>query len=967
MKYIFIILTCALLANANPFFKNQWGLVNSSQKYIKIIGELEKTEVKGIKGIDINWKKPNLKKKPIIAIIDTGLDIYHPEFKDKIWKNPEFSKEFDYAPELSLGKNFLVGDYKKKIQFRLDKDDQCKKDKIACVKQLAKSTFNVMDDKGHGTHVSGIAAARDDDQGIVGVSPDALIMPLKVIDNDVSGYFHNGQSMVDIFAKAIEFAVKNKADVINMSVGFPSIVLTERFKKAIKLASDKNIPIVVAAGNNNKEIAVYPCSFESVICVGAIDHEGKIPNFSNFGHKVDILAPGENILSTYPLEIESELLRIQGYEYIKGSSQAAPFVTGVVANIKGTYPDISLKDLKNRLFSNTKDIFEKQKHSMFGLIDQEKSLTKIQKSIVVPEFKGRDKIEIDSNREFTYDLKLKNLGLPGEVKLKLRSELIKFNKSQFVKFINDELVISINGKVEDLEIDFNIPVIIELSMGEFIKKFQINLNATKKISLETLDRIEIPEQNLSNVLLFRRGKKTSLLRYIQPFEGSMDNIEYYYLDRSKKEKIHLNVLIHSQGELKKFELIYPREEKINHIVKGDYNLDGKSDYLVITRKVKNPDRSNKQRALYTYNLYFYQSDFTKLYPENLYHWTYTDNFAVLDSSQGLLPFKNRQSKVNWIKHSHPLLGNIMLPIIKRVGVRLNIDNGDDLFDFDLFQKANRYYVLIPNELRVLEPRVFKSFEFEQTLQKSLGVSDSTRIRFLSIISSTQGAISFIAQVEVGRESKYYLVNFNEFGKYTISSEILTGVSFLEKSVTLNLQKHQNESLLFRLVDQSLGSINIVSDTGELIESKDLPSKGWDDPIISHLGSYKFNEQSSVFLESRYWMHLFSGDQHFTLPINRESSFPGVFFKETMEVIETSIKGVLTPSLFVNSTLLYGDQLYSSVKIGDEFIRPINFSVSVPENCTYVAPGKTNFLGAHHYLLNCKLDNKAYLYKVPLEI
>ncbi len=965
MKYIVLLYSFTIFAN--PFFKNQWGLENSSQSYVKIIGELEKTNIPGVKGLDINWKKPKLKKRPIIAIIDTGLDIYHPEFKDRIWKNPEFSQKYDFAPELSLGKNFLVGDYQKKINFKLSKDEECKKDKKACIQKLSKSTFNVIDDKGHGTHVSGIAAAADNKLGVVGISPDALIMPLKVIDNDVSGYSHNGKSMVDVFAQAIEFAVKNKADVINMSVGFPSIVLTQRFKKAIKLASDNNIPIIVAAGNNNKEIAVYPCSFESVICVGAIDHTGKIPNFSNFGHKVDILAPGENILSTYPLEIESELLRVQGYEYIKGSSQAAPFVTGVVANIKGVFPEIGLKELKNRLFSNAKKIEDKKKHSMFGLVDQERSLQKSNEFLVVPKFKGRDKIEIDSKRGFSYNLKIENLGKAGELKIELSSNVLKFKKKVFTRNIENELKLSIQGQIENLEIDFSVPLNITLSIGNFSETFKVNLNAVKKIDLAKIEKIEIPEEKLSNILLFRRGKKTSLLRYIQPFQGTMDNSEYYYLDRSKKNEIHVKLLIHTNNQFKKLELIYPKGERVNHIVKGDYNLDGKSDYLVVTKKLNNPERSQRSRALYTYNLYFYKSDFTKLYPGDLYNWKYSDNYSVLDSSKGLLPFKNRQSKVNWIKHTHPKLGDILLPIIKRVGIRTSIDNGDDLFDFDLFQKSNRYYVLIPNKARTLEPRVFKSFQFEEKLRQLLDLSDSARIRFLSIITSPLGVINFITQIEEGSTKKYYLVNFSKFEHYTLSSNILDGVSFLDKAVTLNLQKHQNESLLFRLVDQSLGSIKVISDNGNLVETKELNSRGWDDPIISHLGSYKLNGEANIFLESRYWMHLFSGGNHFTLPINRESSFPGVFFKETMEVIETSIKGELTPSLFVNSTLLYGDQLYSSVQVDGKFIRPIDFSISIPENCTYVAPGKTNSTGAHNYLLNCKVDNKAYIYKIPLNI
>ena len=83
-----------------------------------------------------------------------------------------------------------------------------------------------------------------------------------------------------------------------------------------KPTSKNSIDIDVKLFKNERQKCIFPCSYENVICVGAVDNRGDLTDFSNHGSKVDIVAPGESIVSTYPGNIESRVLRIKNYDLL---------------------------------------------------------------------------------------------------------------------------------------------------------------------------------------------------------------------------------------------------------------------------------------------------------------------------------------------------------------------------------------------------------------------------------------------------------------------------------------------------------------------------------------------------------------------------------------------------------------------------------------------------------------------------
>ena len=200
-------------------------------------------------------------------------------------------------------------------------------------------------EESHGTHVAGvIAAERDNNRGMKGVANNVLIMPVRVVPN--------GDEYDKDVSLAIRYAVDNGAHIINTSFGKSYSPHSQKVRDAIVYAAENDVLIVNAAGNDKEDLDVknsFPNDAingsaevsDNFISVGALypkTGSSMVADFSNYGKReVDIFAPGFDIYSPQPEN---------GYDFISGTSFAAPAVAGVAALIKSQYPKLSAKEIK---------------------------------------------------------------------------------------------------------------------------------------------------------------------------------------------------------------------------------------------------------------------------------------------------------------------------------------------------------------------------------------------------------------------------------------------------------------------------------------------------------------------------------------------------------------------------------------------------------------------------------------------
>lgn len=256
----------------------------------------------------------------IIAIVDTGVDYNHPDLSENMWTNPEEIPDNGVDDDGNGYVDDVFG-----WDFVGDGDDNDTDDN------------DPMDLNGHGTHVSGIAAAKGDNAlGVTGVCWTAKIMPLRFLDAD-------GVGTVADEISAIDYAIANGAHIINASFGDDTFTQSEY--DAISRANSEGILFVAAAGNlgpNDDPSQFYPASYNlpNIISVTATNQDDNLCWFSNYGATtVDVGAPGVHIYSTRPGGIR--------YQYMHGTSVAAPYVAGLAALIWGYDSGLTHYEIKD--------------------------------------------------------------------------------------------------------------------------------------------------------------------------------------------------------------------------------------------------------------------------------------------------------------------------------------------------------------------------------------------------------------------------------------------------------------------------------------------------------------------------------------------------------------------------------------------------------------------------------------------
>lgn len=254
---------------------------------------------------DISTGNPNT----LLAVVDTGIYAGHP----------------DLGQNIVNGYDFLNGD------------------------------ADASDDSGHGTHTAGIVAAvGNNGRGVAGMCWQCRVLAVKVLDAE------GGGSQIAV-STGIRYAADQGARVINLSLGGRND--SRLLHAAVRYATDRGALVVVAAGNEAEEgnPVEYPAAYTETIAVGAIDLDETHASFSNYGDYVDVSAPGVNIGSTGWVEGDPE-----PYFAASGTSEAAPFVTGLAGLIWSINPALTNEDVRRVILSTTDDLGVPGQDPFFG-------------------------------------------------------------------------------------------------------------------------------------------------------------------------------------------------------------------------------------------------------------------------------------------------------------------------------------------------------------------------------------------------------------------------------------------------------------------------------------------------------------------------------------------------------------------------------------------------------------------------
>ncbi|WP_376774079.1 type VII secretion-associated serine protease mycosin [Allostreptomyces psammosilenae] len=263
-----------------------------------------------------------------VAVIDTGVDASHPQL----------------AGAVERGRDLIE-----------NKDD------------------GRFDDVGHGTKVAGIIAAREsDDTGFVGIAPGATILPIRQNDGTGQGEGEDGKDhgTAESLARAIRYAVEQGADVINISQDTADGTNPPVLAEAVADAVAEDVVVVASAGNNGADgqaRTTYPAAYPGVIAVGSSDRNNERSVFSQAGEFVDVVAPGEDVVSTVPRG---------GHCVDVGTSFSAPYVSGVAALLRAKYPDWSAEEIAAWMAQTAQR--SDRDHNQFvgwGVVDPVKALT----------------------------------------------------------------------------------------------------------------------------------------------------------------------------------------------------------------------------------------------------------------------------------------------------------------------------------------------------------------------------------------------------------------------------------------------------------------------------------------------------------------------------------------------------------------------------------------------------------------
>lgn len=880
-----------------PFFGFQWALFPGNQTIQVDLDDIHPVTIQVDPKFSIHWANSDerMKRDVVVAVLDSGVDTSHPDLKSALLTGKDFSVMGTRRPQ------------------------------------------SIEDEIGHGTHVASVMAAEiNNHEGIRGLSGRIKILPLKVY-SELEGRSQDPLPIAKRVTAALEYAIEQKVDVINMSMGWPRSENTLEVEAAINKAIENGIVVVAGIGNDHHEAQIYPCAFRNVICVGSIDLNGELSSFSNFGGHVDVVAPGQAILGAWLTQEISRGFGPKGYEIKSGTSQSTPIVSALAATLKGMYPEQSALMIRQKILKTARHWYPLIN---FGLIDWQNALNSGDQPFTAPDFKKLDLVVVDpATKTFELPIVIES-DSPGPHNFQVESEsdgvTLDRLKAQGFDKNSGRWYYTATGRLASLGINNRFRYQIKIGSAAYSHQIimAVNLEGSKPVEVnapsERFALVQDPRGQTSvRVWDFKESKEHGTLVQLFSLQGS--------------DWIEDNVV------LKQVLGIYPGFG----LVRSKWSNRRNDGYLIAGVEREGDDVKGLR-------IYYLDEDF-----RIAYNWP-------LDLEATLAYPEAKDKDVVLGSLASPLLDEtIKVPVFEDRAEIPKADLNPDRFAFERNFTFKRIYYIEPQKSAdggiKAATRTLMAFEFERFVRTSLALEDTTDIEVIGLKTQSQDDLRlgrirlllFIGQgvlgqhyelsiddlanpwksenlklvdaghldLRGGRLDEGWLITEHGFDRFT---DIQTLYSFISARGLLGIDKKW-KSMIFRIPRSGEKIVSTIktfvrgSDQLALLETSDyIRAKGtWNGRIIdSHTQAYR-----SSFLPGNLFTQLF-------VPVLLgKPQVPGVmvdysqFFSQAMSVYTLNEDG--------------------------ELFSPVRLSFQVPYGCRVARNAQWTEAGTSRILLLCQ--------------
>lgn len=940
----------SLLPSENPnrivsdeLFPYQWGLMNQGQSYVREKDDIHNLPLNGVNGKDVGWQGVvnNLPSgRPIVAVLDSGVDLTHPDLQGNLWKN---EKECGKDETIDNDKNKLPGDCHG-WNFTAAIDDP-----------QARSPQDI---DGHGSHVAGIIAAAKNDIGIVGVNPNALIMPIKVMRDSNS---KSNIAASESFAQGIIYAVNMGAHVINMSLGWPRSLETKHLRDAVYYALARNVIIVAAAGNNNSTEPLFPCAYDGVICAGSSTLDGRYAGYTNYGGHVDGVTPGEAILSLNPMMFEPEYFSVSGYDIKSGTSQSAPMLAGLISIVKAQDPGISIDEIYGRIYLAPKNT-DKRKYTLGGDVTWEAISKKVAVPVVRPVLKRIRQLVVTGERADTkLVIPVRNFGTESSglsVKVESLSSGVEFQSdSQPVDSLKTAEVkdLTFNAKITDMNAESSIKIKITIEGQDGAESYTNEIPVVRDIRPEaSFEKIgfvfkdkALPIGNVAD------GKIVSYISTVESY-GKSNKHEFFMRKTNAKEKnIELTVLRRENGKINEASasMIIDGALSLVNFLRLDLNFDGNDDYFVQTL---NEDAKGDKFLEYS----FYNSELKALWP-GFQHIKVTIDLAIANMND-----------VMFTRMDHPKLGAMMVPAYFTEGQIPKVDQTQDFFGrYDASKELRLYYLEPQVEEKNLRIRTLTTHSWKENLKKELNSKWFETVLVENVLpvsadDAKKGQLRVILSVGQGTKRQLMISTFDT--RNTLKGASLPQIVLQTEgvdtvySVTPTGLDAAGDAFL-NIYDRSRAKI-VTTKNSVQTSQQNYTHESETDLIAGHIASFENGQTKLSILQTREELISLSTINgkvtKTTRPKLRYSFFSSQVLSEMYVPVVYKRQGVQSPALYVDSTAVTSNRVYLFEEQDGKLVASIKNSLVVPATCKALNPSFSASSASHEFVFLC-LENKEW--------